>query len=54
MWDMYELPVMAAIFDVPLTPMSESVFISSAVLADLDNVRVAFGIQLLSCIKAEI
>ena len=34
-------------------PMSESVHIKSAVLADLKNVDVAFGILLLSCFKAE-
>ena len=45
---------MAAIFDLPLTPMSESVHFSSAVLVDLEKVGVAFGISLLSCIDAEI
>ena len=45
---------MAAIFDLPLTPMSESVQASSAVLADLTKVGVAFGILLLSCVEAEI
>ena len=44
---------MAAIFDLPHTPMSESVRTSSVVLADLENVGVAFGISLLSCIEAE-
>ena len=35
-------------FDLPLTPTSESVLTSSAVLADLENVGVDFGISLLS------
>ena len=38
---------MAAIFDLPLTPMSESVRTSSTVLVNLENVGVAFGILLL-------
>ena len=38
----YILPVMAAIFDLPVTPMSESVYTSSAVLTDPGNVGVAF------------
>ena len=42
------------IFDLPHTPMAESVLTSSAVLADLKNVGVALGISLLSCIEAEI
>ena len=54
MWGTHVLPVMAAIFDLPLTPMSESVHISSAVMTDLENVGVAFGITLLSCVEAEI
>ena len=37
-----------------LTPMSENIHTSSAVLANLENVGVAFGISLLSCIEAEI
>ena len=45
---------MAAIFDLPLTLMSDSVHTCSAVLADLENVGVAFGIVLLSCTEAEI
>ena len=51
------LPVMAPIFDLPVTPTSKSVHTSSAVLADLEKVHwahVAFGISFLSCIKAEI
>ena len=35
-------------FDLPLTPTSESVHTSSAVLADLENVGEAFGMSLLS------
>ena len=54
MWDTYVLPVMAAIFDLPVTPMSESVYCISAMLLDPKNVGVAFGISLLSCTKAEI
>ena len=34
--------------------MSESVHISSAALADLENVSVAFGISLLSLIEAKV
>ena len=43
-------------FDLPLTSMSEteSVHTSSVVLADLENVGVAFGISLLSYIETEI
>ena len=40
---------MAAILDLPLTPMSESVHTSSAMLADLEMYGLAFGIALLSC-----
>ena len=36
----------AAIFDLPLTSLSESVHASSAVLADLENVGLAFEISL--------
>ena len=43
-----------AIFDLPLTLMPESVHTSSVVLADLENVGVAFAISLLSCVEAEI
>ena len=39
------LPVLAAIFNLPLTPMSESVHNSSAVLAELENVGVASRIS---------
>ena len=50
----YVLPVMAAIFYLPLTLMSESVPIILAVLLEPDIVGVAFGIPLLVCLKAEI
>ena len=40
--------------DLPLTPTSASVNISSAALADLENVVNDFGILLLSYIKAVI
>ena len=45
---------MAAIFDLPLTPMSESVHTNPTALLDRENVFVAFGISLLSSIKTEI
>ena len=45
---------MAAIFDLPLTPLSESVHISSTELLDPEVVGVAFGISLLPGIEAEI
>ena len=45
---------MAAIFDLLVTRMSESVHTISAVLLDPANVGVAFGISWLSCIEAEI
>ena len=45
---------MAAIFDLPCTPVSESVHTSSVVLVDLEIVGIAFGISLPSCIEAEI
>ena len=54
MWDMYVLPVMAAIFSLPLIPMSESVHTSLVVLLDPDNVGVVFGISLLYCVEVEI
>ena len=44
----YVLLVMATIFELPLTHMSESVPIVPAVLLDIENVGVAFGILLLS------
>ena len=48
------LPVMAAILNLPLIPMSESVHTSSAVLADLENVGVASEISLLTHVETEI
>ena len=45
---------MAAFFDLSVTHISESVNTSPAVLLDPENVGVAFGISLLSCIEAEI
>ena len=45
---------MAAIFDVSVTRMSDSVHTISAVLLDPEDVGLAFGISLLSCIEAEI
>jgi len=44
---------MAAIFDLPLTAMTESVHTSSTVLLDPENVGVAFGILLIFIIEAE-
>ena len=48
------IPVMAAIFDLPFNPMSESVHTSPTELLDLENVGVAFGISLLSSTEAEL
>ena len=45
---------MAAIFNLPLTPTSESVHIIPAVLLDRENVGVAFEVSLLSYVRAEI
>ena len=45
---------MAAIFNLPLSSMSESVHSSLDVLLDPKNVGVAFGIWLLSCIEAKV
>ena len=50
----YVLPVMAAIFDLPITPTSDSIHTSLTVLLDPNNVRVATGIVLRSHIEAEI
>ena len=50
----YVLPVNGGHLDLPFTPTSEIIYISSSVLLDPENVRVAIGISLLSCIKAEI
>ena len=46
--------LMAAIFDLPGTPISENIYNSSTVLLDLEIVRVAVGISMLSHIQAEI
>ena len=45
---------MAAIFDLPITPTSESIYNSSTVLLDPEIVEVAAGISLQSCIQADI
>ena len=47
---------MAAIFDSPVTPMSECIRTSPSVLLDPKHVGggVAIGISLLSCTQAEI
>ena len=47
---LYVLPVMAAIFDLLLTLMSDSVHTSSTELLDPENVGVALGISVLSCV----
>ena len=41
---------MAAIFDLPLIPMSESAHTRTSELLDPENVGVAFEISLLSCV----
>jgi len=45
---------MAAIFDVRYTQTSEYIHTSLVVLPDPENMGVAVGISLLSCIPAEI
>ena len=46
---------MAAIFNLPLTPTSESVhIIPAALMLDPENVGVAFKFSLPSCVQAEI
>ena len=46
---------MAAIFDLPVTPMSQSVQTSYAVLAVRENVGIAFGVVFtISCLEADI
>ena len=46
---------MAAIFDLPVTPMPQSVQTSNAVLAVRENAGIAFGIVFaISCLEAEI
>ena len=46
--------LMAVIFDLSLIPLSVSVQTSSTELLISENVGVAFGISLISCIEAEI
>ena len=46
--------LMAAIFDLPVTPTSQSIYNSFTVLLDPENVGVAVGILLLSLLQAEI
>ena len=46
--------LMAAMFDLAVTPTSESNYTSPAVLRDPENIEVAVGILLTSCIQAEI
>ena len=45
---------MGVIFDLPLTPISDSVQTGISELLDPENVGVAFGISLLSSMEAEI
>ena len=45
---------MAAIFDLPVTPTSEIIYINPSVLLDPENAWVAVGISLLSCAQAEL
>ena len=49
----YVLPVMAAIFDLPVTATSERIHISPVVLLDPENMGVASGIPSLSNVEAE-
>ena len=51
---LYVLPVMAAIFDLLVTRMSESVHTSPSALLDPENVGTAFGISSLSSTEVEI
>ena len=46
--------LMAAIFGLQVPVTSESIHTGPTVLMDSDNVGVAAGISLLSCIQAEI
>ena len=48
------LRLMAAIFDLQVTPTAESIYNSSTMLLDPENVGVAVGISLLSHTQAEI
>lgn len=45
---------MAAIFDLRHTQTSDSIPISLSVMPDLENMGLAVGISLPSCIRAEI
>ena len=45
---------MATIFDLIVTPTTESIYTSPIVSVDPENVEVAVGASLLSCIQAEI
>jgi len=45
---------MAAIFDLRLIPTSHSIDTGPIVFLDLENVGVAVGISLISCVEAEI
>ena len=49
----YSYPIMAAIFDLSVTRLSESVHTSPAVLLHPENVGVAFRISLLYFMEAE-
>ena len=44
---------MATIFDLTVTPATESRYTSATVLLDPENARIAVGTSLLSCIQAE-
>ena len=46
--------LMVAIFDLLVTPTSKSIYSNSTVLLDPENVGVAAGISLLSCIQTEL
>ena len=46
--------LMAAMFGLPVSPMSESIRTSFILLLDPENVGVAFGISLLYYIQVEI
>ena len=45
---------MAAMFDLPVTPTSDSIHTSLTMLQNPENLGVAVGISLLSSIEAEI
>ena len=42
---------MAAMFDLPVTPTSESIYSSLTVLMDADNVGVAVGFPLIATVQ---